>query len=333
MNNTLKLIIGFITYGKSTARYLPYFLSGLENQIFKDFKILVIDNSEAKDNDNAEYIKKNYPEIEIEWPGSNIGFAKAYNRMINRAIEMNAKYFLVINPDIILEPDAILKLVNAMDNNDKIGSVCPKIRQFHLTPQPPLLNRRGGKGGEVKKTNIIDSCGIQLKAGLRFIDIGQGQVDKGQFDKVEIIGPSGAAAMYRISALQKVKQDGQYFNEAMFMYKEDCDLAYRLFLANFKSKCVTKAIIYHDRTAEARGESDLQVALNRRRKSRQVKKWSYLNQQIIFIKYWHWQNWQNKVAIIWREIKMLVFILLFEQYLLGQFKELWRIRKKIKIYK
>ena len=327
IHEKIKLIIGFITYGKLTAKYLPYFLSSLKNQAFKDFKILVIDNSETKDNDNAKYIKRNYsfdysqnrPEIEIEWPGSNIGFAKAYNRMIKKAIEIGAKYFLVINPDIILEPDAILKLVNAMDNNDKLGSVCPKIRQWDFVNN--------------KKTNIIDTCGIQLKSGLRFIDAGQGQIDKGQFDNVKIVGPSGAAAMYRISALEKVKEGDNYFDELMFMYKEDCDLAYRLFLANFKSKCVLEAIIYHDRTAEAKGESDLHVALNRRQKSRQVKKWSFLNQQIVFIKYWRWQNWQNKLAIIWHEIKMIIFILLFEQYLLGQFGKLRKMRKQIKIYK
>jgi len=320
--NSPKLIIGFITYGKSTAKYLPYFLPSLitENtEYIESLEILVVDNSEEQENENVKFIKKNYPQIEIEWVGGNIGFARAYNKMINQAMGAKTEYFLAINPDVILETDAIAKMIQAMDKDSELGSVCPKILRWDFKNN--------------KKTNIIDSCGIQLKPGLQFIDLGQGQVDQGQFDNIDILGPSGAAAMYRMSALEKVKQADQYFDELMFMYKEDCDLAYRLFLSGYKSKCVAEAVVYHDRTAAGKGESNLQIALNRKNKGRQAKKWSFLNQQIIFIKYWQLQNWQNKLAIIWQEIKMFIFILLFEQYLLGQFWELRksynRIKKKI----
>lgn len=314
----VKLIIGFITYGKSTAKYLPYFLSSLGKQTWPDFKIFVIDNSKEQNNENAQYIKKNYSTIELEWAGGNIGFAKVYNQMIKKAIGLGVQYFFVINPDIILEPNTIDCLIKVMDSDDKLGSVCPKILWWDFAHN--------------KKTEIIDSCGIQLKPGLRFIDIGQNQIDKGQFDDMKILGPSGAAAMYRISALEKIKQNHQFFDELMFMYKEDCDLAYRLYLAGFKSRCVTEAIVYHDRTAEAKGESDIQVALNRRRRSRQTKKWSFLNQQIIFIKYWHIQSIIKKLSVLRYAFKMFVFVLLFEQYLLKQYWELWKVRHKIKWY-
>jgi len=314
----IKLVIGFITYGKSTARYLPYFLSSLKAQTYQDYKVVVIDNSERKENENVSYINKNFPNIELTWAGGNIGFAKAYNKMISSCVKTGVQYFMVINPDIILEPDAIAKLVKALDNDNKLGSVCPKILRWDFKNN--------------KKTNIIDSCGIKLKPGLNFIDIGQGQVDQGQYNNIKIIGPSGAAGMYRLRALAKVKEGDNYFDELMFMYKEDCDLVYRLYLAGYKSRCVSEAIIYHDRTAAAKGESDWQVALNRKRKDRKVKVWSFLNQQIIFAKYWNLQRFRLKLAIILYQIKILIFILLFEQYLLGQLIELWKIRKKIKIY-
>ena len=153
-----------------------------------------------------------------------------------------------------------------------------------------------------------------------------------KFNNISILGPSGAAAMYRLSALEKVKFNGQYFDEMMFMYKEDCDLAYRLFLAGFKSKCVSDAIIYHDRTVAGKGDGNLQVAINRKYKSQQVKKWSFVNQQIIFLKYWHLQNFYGKLTIIWNEFKMIVFIILFEQYLLRQYWGLWKMKDKIKKY-
>ncbi len=307
--------IGFITYGKSTAKYLPYFLSSLKAQTFKDFNILVFDNTEDAENENTRYIRSNYSEIEIARGNGNLGFAAAFNRLINKAKASGAEYFLVLNPDMILEPDAVEKMVKALERDSGLGAVCPKILKWDFNNN--------------KKTDIIDSCGIWLKSGLRFIDLGQGQIDNGQFDKAEILGQSGAAAMYRMSALEKVKENNQYFDELMFMYKEDCDLAYRLRLAGFKSKLVADALVYHDRTASGKGEGNLQIAFNRRNKNRQAKQWAFLHQQIIFIKYWKLQNFWNKLMIIWFEIKMIVFIVLFEQYLLKQFFIAFQIRNKI----
>ncbi len=328
-NEKVKLVIGFITYGKSTAKYLPYFLLSLQKQTFQDFQIFVVDNNEEQDHKSNQSIKKYFFEAEIEWTGANTGFARAHNRMINKSEKKNAQYYLSINIDMILEPDVVEKMIKAMDNYKELGSVCPKILHWDFANN--------------KKTNIIDSCGIQLRPGLRFTDVGQGLVDKGQFDDVQILGPSGAAGMYRIGALKKTspqpspsQEEGatkEYFDELMFMYKEDCDLAYRLFLAGFKSKCVADAIVYHDRTTKAKGESNLQVALNRGNKSRQAKKWSFLNQQIIFVKYWRMLLIKQKLEVLWFAFRMFVFIVIFEQYLLKEYGKLWRIRKKIKIFK
>ena len=207
----------------------------------------------------------------------------------------------------------------AMDNNSKLGSVSAKVYQWDFDNN--------------KKTNIIDTCGIKEISALHFKDVGQGEEDNGQCDDIKIIGPSGAAAMYRMNALERVKEKNNYFDELMFMYKEDCDLAYRLSLSGYESECVNNAIVYHDRTVKAKGQGNIKIAINRKSKSKQSKKWSFLHQQIIFIKYWNLQNFKNKLAVILYEIKMIVFILLFEQYLLAQFLELCKIKNSIYIYK
>ncbi|RLC39155.1 hypothetical protein DRH27_00445 [Candidatus Falkowbacteria bacterium] len=326
----MKLVIGFITYGDLTAKYLPYFLESLKKQSFKDFKIIAVDNTESAENPNKKYITGKYPEFSLKWMGGNLGFAKANNIIINLGRKHNPEYILLLNPDMILQTDAAEKLVRILDNNRELGSVCPKILQWDFTGN--------------KKTKIIDSCGIKETGALRFVDIGQGEEDLGQYDKAKILGPSGAAAMYRVSAIKKAsfipspcqgegQGEVQYFDELMFMYKEDCDLAYRLKLAGYKSKLVSDAIVYHDRTAGGKGKGDMAVAVNRRRKSQQIKKWSFLNQQIIFSKYWSLQSLIGKLSIIVYQKKMILFILFFEQYLLRQFVQLFKIRKSIKKYK
>jgi GT2 family glycosyltransferase len=315
-----KLVIGFITYGEVTAKYLPYFLDSLKNQTYKDFDILVIDNTDEEENDNRAYIKKNYSEIEFKWDGGNIGFSRAYNKMIKKAINRGASLFLMLNPDMILEENAIEKLVKEIDEDGELSSVAPKILQWDFKNK--------------EKTNRIDSLGIALKPGLRFVDIGQGKIDKGQCEKIKILGPSGAAGMFRLSALQKVaEKSDRYFEEMMFMYKEDCDLVYRLYLNGFKSRCICDAVIYHDRSAAASGEGILKIIKDRKTKSDNVRAWSFLNQQIIFCKYWGLQNFQNKLNIIYSEIKIFCYIILRERFLLKEVFNLFLIRKKIKPYK
>jgi hypothetical protein len=47
--------------------------------------------------------------------------------------------------------------------------------------------------GADRKANVIDSCGIGITPSHHFYDIGQGEEDNGQYDKLkDIFGPSGA---------------------------------------------------------------------------------------------------------------------------------------------
>ncbi len=298
------LYIGFITYGDSTAKYLPYFLDSLKNQTFSNFKIIAVDNSDIAENKNLLFIKNNYSEIDIIHQGENLGFSQAYNLMIDQAINNNADYFLAVNPDMIFEADMVEKLIAVIDSDNKLASIQPKILSWNFA--------------ENKKENIVDSYGINILPGLRFIDIKQGEKD--QLDKdIEIAGPTGAAALYRLDSLKKIKIDSGYFDESFFLYKEDCDLAYRLFLKGYGSKCIHNAVAYHDRTARKNGGSVFDMISDRRDRGEFVNKQSFRGQQLIYKKYWHQQTLSNKMHIIVREVKFFILALFFERYLLKEF--------------
>lgn len=315
-----KLIVGFITYSDLTAKYLPDFLGSLKKQDYPDFKIIAIDNSETEDNDNARLLKNNHPEIDFVWAGTNIGFARAYNKLIESAIGAGAEYFLALNPDTALTENFLSETLKAIEGDKTIGAVAPKILKWDFANN--------------KKTAVIDSCGLSINREHRFSDIGQGERDGGSADPREVFGFTGAAAIFRIAALEdiafKKAGDREFFDELMFMYKEDCDLSYRLRLAGWKIIFCPKAVIYHDRTASPQGESNLKIALNRRNKSQLVKKWSFLNHSILLLKY---KNLPFSFAVRWRtawyQLKSLVFILLFEQFLLTELMKLWKMRTEI----
>jgi GT2 family glycosyltransferase len=288
-----KVVIGTIAYDALTAPYLALFKQSLAEQTYKNFTLVIHNNTE-----------------------NNLGFSQAYNLMIKQAREASADYFLVINPDVYLAKNVLELLVKELASNKKLAVTMPKLLKWDFANK--IL------------TKIIDSCGLKLSGGLSFNDLGQGQVDHNQFDHEVVIGATGAAALFRLSALEEVKEGQQYFDEHFFMYKEDCDLAYRLYLKNYQALLVPEALAYHDRTAS--GGNLIKRFFNRRQRNEKVKQWSFINQHFLFIKYWHQQNLVNRFMILVRAKLMFLNALIFEQFLLSCYKEILQQRKTLKRY-
>lgn len=321
-----QIALGFIIFGENTAKYLPYFLPSLKRQTYDNFKVLVFDNLKMKDNKpyrpikdvaSTEYVKSEYPEMVMIDSPKNAGFARAHNKMIDMAKGMGAEYYLVANPDIVLDRRALENMARVLDENKDVAAVSPKILKWDFAAG--------------KKTDIVDTCGIGLKSGLKFFDIGQGERD-GSRKKTNIIGPSGACGLYRISVLDRIAESGKYFDENMFMYKEDCDLAYRMYLGAYKTAFTSEAVVYHDRTA-AGEKGVLSVLKSRKKKSVQIKRWSFLNQQILFFKYWAQQGRLSKLRIILWQIGAFLYALALEQYLLLEYLQFFKIRDDIRKYR
>ncbi|MFA6513963.1 MAG: glycosyltransferase family 2 protein [Patescibacteria group bacterium] len=317
----MKLAVGFVTYNDSSAKYLGDFLPSLRHSLnflpVVDKRILTFDNSSQDNNINRlalEYFVREHPDEMISFSSKeNIGFGSAYNVLITQAKKLKAEYFLMINPDVLLEPDAIEKLLSKMETNKDLASVSPKILRWDFNNH--------------KQTKQLDSCGLSLKSGLRFNDLGQGEIDNDQYNETEIIGPSGAIGLFRLSALESIKDKYGYFDSRFFMYKEDCDLAYRLHLAGFKSALVPEALAYHDRTAAFYGKGISQSLLNRRQTSKQVRAWSFKNQHLLFVKHFKNENFKSKFVVIARVVVMFVFSLILEQFNLKQYPNIVRVLK------
>ncbi|MFH1233528.1 MAG: sugar phosphate nucleotidyltransferase [Patescibacteria group bacterium] len=329
-------VVGGILYdapdGKyATSKYLPYFLPSVKAQDYKNIKLIFVDNSPIEDNLNIKYIKEYFPEAEILRPGYNTGFGKANNLIIRKAIELGADYFLATNVDMIYEPCVISELVNAIMKSPQNGSATCKVKRWNFKDKDSDNNGI---------TNFIDTAGIVMTKEHRFIDRGQGEIDYGQFNnEVEIFGPSGAVAMYNIHALEDVaflneEEKKEYFDELMFMYKEDVDLAYRLQMAGYKSLYTASATIYHDRSVEAKGKGIIDIIKGRIGREKKYKEWSWLNHHIILSKMID-ERYPVSIRLktFWYEIKSNLFVLFFEPYLIKQWWQLFKLRKQIKARK
>lgn len=312
----MKLAVSFLCYNDASAPYLEYFLSSLEKSILPDdleLTILAGDNSDQLFVNNEKIIDVHKQSSSFDWHylrfENNLGFAAAYNKLISKAKELELEYFLMLNPDMLIDNKMIKILLNNIIDCPQVAAVCPKIYSWDFANNI--------------KTDILDSCGIIMKKGLRFCDLGQGKYDSGAYDNFSIIGPSGAAALWRLSILDKMQNNGQYFDENFFMYKEDCDLAYRAMMAGYHSYLCPNALAYHDRTLSAKNNLKNRIA-DWRHRSRATKIWSFRGQHILFFKHWKKESCRSKALIIGQIIFYFLFSLLFANYLLNNYPKLNR---------
>ena len=220
--------INIVTFNSGTD--IGPCLDSLNRQTFRDFRIRVLDNASS---DRTLDVVSAY-DVDLVRSPSNTGFAKAHNELIR---EFPATHVLILNPDTVLRPDFLEQTVRALERSPQAASATGK------------LLRMDGK--------TFDSTGIVMTRNQRHLDRGADEPDLGQFDESgEVFGPSGAAALYRMKALEDVAINGQFFDEDFFAYREDADLAWRCRLLGWTSIYVPEAVALHRRrvTPERRGE-------------------------------------------------------------------------------
>ncbi len=84
---------------------------------------IVIDN--ASTDESVSYIKNHFPEVCFIESKENLGFAKANNIGICKALDNGADYVFLLNQDAWVEKDTLSKLVQTFDENENVGIVSP----------------------------------------------------------------------------------------------------------------------------------------------------------------------------------------------------------------
>lgn len=320
-----KVHIGIVTH--NSEKYIEPCISSLLAQDYSNCEITVFDN--ASTDKTRSILEENFPSVQVIHSEKNKGFAKGHNTIIAQA---DADFYLCANIDTLFEGNAVSELVSALEMKPSYGVAGGKMKRWDFSAY---------KAGETSegRTNFIDSTGIRIFSSHRFEDRGQGEVDFGQFDTSEnVFGISGAAVLYRKKALEDTafKEDGQkeYFDEAMFMYKEDIDLAYRLQWAGWKAIYTPKSVIYHDRSVARNAKGTLALVKDRVKKSSFINKTSLLNHNILLKKNFS-SSYSSHIrgATFWYNVKVFLFVLLFETSSLWAFFRLLGMRRRLKKWK
>ncbi len=307
-------------------QFLPDVLKSLSEQTFHDFSVLVIDN--ASTDGVAEFLRQEYPQMTLLRNPRNLGFSAAHNQGIRYALERwnpeeySDRFVLVTNPDLLFAPTCLAELMKAVDTHPEVGSFGPKLRRaFGENQHDEVLQK-------TVKSNLIDSTGLHAHKNRIFTDRGAGEMDTGQYDdKQEVFGVSGALACYRVSALQDVRFEDEFFDHDFFAYKEDVDLAWRLQDAGWNARFVPQALAFHYRGMYGKEQMGIWEKMkNRRTKSTMRNYYSNRNHWLLIMKN---ERWINGLLSCWRvvplEIGRLLYTILFELRNLRAFADAMRL--------
>jgi GT2 family glycosyltransferase len=191
-------------------------------------RLYLIDNSPTDDlkslvnDDRIEYIFNN----------ANLGFGKAHNIAIRKAIDQSP-YHLILNPDVYFDGDVIERIYRHMEGHPEVGQVMPMIlypdkkiqRLCKLLPSPTDLFLRRffpwfpGAEARNRKYELLDS-GYNRIMNIPYL--------------------SGCFMFIRTAAFKKVG----LFDERIFMYIEDTDLTRRIH-RHYQTIFFPDAHVYH----------------------------------------------------------------------------------------
>jgi len=212
-----KTVSAIIVSHKSLS-WLEKCLTSLLAQNYPPLEIIMVDN--ASQDGCIEWIKETFPSIKLLPLDEIHTLAAALNLGIAMA---QGEFFLVLNPDVELEPDALGNMIEVIEKSPSCAAVAAKMM---LRWAPAFLNGLG---------NVVGNLSWGTDNAL-------GHLDLGQFDSWnEVPSACFAAALIPCTIYKEVGE----FDEEFPLYYEDSEWCYRARLLGYSVHAAPKAIIFH----------------------------------------------------------------------------------------
>jgi GT2 family glycosyltransferase len=191
------------------------------------FEVIVVDNGSS--DGSAEMVEAEYERhasfpLQLIRNTENRGFCGGNNQGIERAA---GEFVALLNNDAEAAAEWLRELWKPLMAREDMGMAASKILVYE-DPQR------------------IDKVGHLIYPDGQNRGRGSGQIDRGQFDKLEeVLWPDGCAAMYRKEMLDRIGG----FDEDLFAYGDDAELGMRARIAGWGCLYVPSAVVRHHRGA------------------------------------------------------------------------------------
>ena len=206
------------------------------NPTAAEMEVIVVDN--ASTDGSADAVASAYSMVKLIRSGENVGFAKANNR----AVALNtSRYWLLLNPDTLVQSGAIDRLLQYMDQHTDVAAVGPR-----------LINPDGSGQRSIWRRPTLFREWWRLFHLDRLYPLSEyspSTLTSQQARRVDIL--HGACMLVRANVVQGMG----LFDEDYFIFSEEIDLCDRLGHAGWQLHWVPEAVVTHKG-----GQSTRQVA-------------------------------------------------------------------------
>jgi GT2 family glycosyltransferase len=192
-------------------------------------ELMVLDN--ASSDGSVEFVRSRYPRVRIVQSDTNLGFAAGNNLGARQA---NTRYVVFLNNDMRVDSRFAKGLFEAIQSDAE--AVCASAK---------ILNWDGSKFDFAGSAAHFSGRGYQVGLGMPF-------AENLYTDTRPILFPCGGAMMVD----RQVFLDVGGFDEDYFIYYEDLDLGWRLWVMGYKVVFAPDAVAYHHHHGTMRSTSE-----------------------------------------------------------------------------
>ncbi|MEX0361222.1 MAG: glycosyltransferase, partial [Allomuricauda sp.] len=200
----MKVAVVILNWNGKTLleKFLPAVMAHSENA-----SIHVVDN--ASEDDSVQFLRKNYPSVQVIVNDTNGGFAKGYNDGLQH---VDADIFCLLNSDGEVTANWLWPVVEVFKTRPEAVKVQPKILDLK---RPGYFEYAGAAGG------FIDRLGYPFCRGRIFQAL---EKDLGQYNDIkEVFWATGACMFIKSEVFRNLGG----FDEDYFAHQEEIDLCWR----------------------------------------------------------------------------------------------------------
>jgi GT2 family glycosyltransferase len=216
---------------RSKEEVLACLDSVIEQSGSLDIQMVVVDN-DSQDGTDAD-IRLKFPNVKLILNNENYGFSRAVNQGLRM---LDARYYLLLNPDTIVLDHALQKLVEFMDENPEAGICVPKVLNRDGSLQ---YQCRRGEGRPWETFSYFLGLARLFPQDQRFTGYLLNHLDNEKVSEVKTV--SGSCMMIRREVVEQIG----YLDERYFAYQEDADYCIQARHAGWKVFFVPLAQVIH----------------------------------------------------------------------------------------
>ncbi len=212
-------LVSIVIVSYNARRFLDEMLTSVSKQTYAPVEVVFVDNGSS--DDSVGFVRERFPDVTVIENGENLGYGVANNVGIGAA---RGAYIFLLNTDTIIMPDSIASLVEFMERNPEAGAAQSKL----------LLGLDGV---------LIDSAGSYMTRSGFLHHHGWSDTDGPEYAReFEIFSAKGASLILRRSVIEQVG----LFDDDFFLYFEESDLCWRIWLAGYSISYVPESVVYHE---------------------------------------------------------------------------------------